>query len=190
MAQYTETRYNNWIKKIEETQIDLKNADSLNVFDNMIEDFVVACLNMLRDVKEREMTKKQAIEELINMQELLLREVKFEDDFKNDFFEFAREGLRVVIYSTIMKLEGKKTAKSFDALIKEAIKKEREGDFEGAFETVARMGLKILHGEKLPEDFELPEDGFVLNWLDGLDAINTVLLLSEIDSPTEILEDE
>lgn len=190
MAQYTETRYNNWIKKIEETQIDLQNADSLNVFDNMMEDFVVACINMLRDVREREMTKKQAIEELMYMQELLSNEIKFDDDFKNDFFEFAREGLKVVVNSTIMKLEGKKTAKSFDALIKEAIKKEREGDIEGASETISRMGLKILYGEKLPDDFELPEDGLVLNWLDGLDALNTVIMLSEIDSPTEILEDE
>jgi hypothetical protein len=89
-----------------------------------------------------------------------------------------------------MKLEGKKTKNTFESLLKEAMTKEKEGDFDGAFQTVAKMGVKILQGEKLPEDMELPEDGYVLNWLDGLDAINTVMILSEIDAPTEELEDE
>ncbi len=46
---------------------------------------------------------------------------------------------------------------------------------------IAKMGVKILKGERLPEDLEIPEDSIILNWLDGIDAINTTLILSEID---------
>ncbi|HID42729.1 MAG TPA: DUF2150 family protein [Archaeoglobaceae archaeon] len=191
MEYYSENRYNNWINRIKEAKVDLDNPDSIAVFDQMMEDFVVACINILRAVKEREIKKEQAFEELEEMRRLISESVKFEDPFKTDLYDFAREGLKVAVESTKMKLEGKKTTKSFESLLKEALKKEKEGDFDGAFQVVARMGVKVLAGEKLPEDIELPEDGFVLNWLDGLDAINTAMILSEIDAPSsEELDEE
>jgi len=190
MEYYSENRYNNWINRIREANVDLNDPDSIAVFDQMVEDFVVACINILRAVKEREITKKQAFEELEDMRNLISESIDFGDTFKTDLFDFAREGLKVAVESTKMKLEGKKTTKSFESLLKEALKKEREGDFDGAFQTVAKMGIKILAGEKLPEDLELPEDGFVLNWLDGLDAINTAMILSEIDSPSAESDEE
>ncbi len=187
---YSEARFNNWVNRIKESNIDIEDADSLAVFDQMMEDFVVACLNVIRAVRERELTKKQAMEELDNMEKILLSEVDFSDPLKNDFFEFVRESLKVVVWSTRYYLERKISKKDFDALLKEAIKKEKEGNFEEAMKVVARMGAKIFNGEKLPDDLEMPEDGMVLNWLDGVDVINTVMILSEIDVPTEESDDE
>lgn len=187
---YSETRFNNWVNRIKESNIDIEDAESLAVFDQMMEDFVVACLNVIRAVKERELTKKQAIEELDKIEKILLSEVDFSDPLKNDFFEFVRESLKAVIWSTKFYIDGKVSKKNFNALLKEAIKKEKEGDFEEAMKVVARMGTKIFKGERLPDDLEMPEDGLVLNWLDGIDAINTVMILSEIDAPTEESDEE
>jgi hypothetical protein len=184
MNYYNETRFNNWINKIRESHIDIEDAESLAVFDQMMEDFVVACLNLISAVDEGELTKEQATEELKKMERILFSNIDFGDPFKNDFFEFAREGLRAVIYSAKLGIEGEMSKKTFKVLLKEAIQKEKKGDFEGAFKAVAKMGAKVFRGEKLPEDLEVPEDGFVLNWLDGIDAINTVMILSEIDAPS------
>jgi hypothetical protein len=182
---YSETRFNNWVNRMKESNIDIEDAESIAVFDQMMEDFVVACLNVIRAVKERELTKKQAMEELDKIEKILLSEVDFNDPLKNDFFEFVRESLKVVIWSTRFYIDKKVSKKNFNALLKEAIKKEKEGDFEEAMKTVARMGAKIFSGERLPDDLEMPEDGLILNWLDGIDAINTVMILSEIDAPTD-----
>ncbi len=190
MEYYSENRYNNWINLIRETDVDLDDPNSLSVFDQMMEDFVVACTKLINAVREREINKTQALDELEEMRKLLILSVDFEEPFKNDFFEFAREGLKVAVQSAKMLLEGKKTKKDFDKLLQEAVDKEKDGDFEGAFTAVARMGTKVLRGEKLPEDMELPEDGYVLNWLDGLDALNTVMILTEIDAPSEEFEEE
>jgi len=187
---YSETRFNNWVNRIKESNIDIEDAESLAVFDQMIEDFVVACLNVIRAVKERELTKKQAMEELDKIEKILLSEVDFSDPLKNDFFEFVRESLKAVVWSTKFYIDGKVSKKNFNALLKEAIKKEKEGDFEEAMKVVARMGAKIFKGERLPDDLEMPEDGLVLNWLDGIDAINTVMILSEIDAPEESGDEE
>jgi len=185
MNYYSETRFNNWVNKIREANVDLEDADSLVVFDQMMEDFVVACFNVIRAAKEREITKKDALAELERMEEILNTKVSFDDPFKSDFFDFVKEGLKVVVKSAKYCVEGKISKKSINALIKEAVAKERKGDFEGAFDTIARAGAKVFKGEKLPENVEVPEDGMVLNWVDGIDAINTVMLLMEIDSPSD-----
>ncbi|AEA46826.1 DUF2150 family protein [Archaeoglobus veneficus] len=185
MNYYSETRFNNWVNKIREANIDLDNAESLAVFDQMMEDLVVACLNVIRAVKERELTKKEAIQELNAMEQILMSDVSFDDTLKSDFFDFVREGLRVVVNAAKYCVEGKISKKNFNTLIKEAVEKEKKGDFEGAFDTIARMGAKVFKGEKLPEDIDVPEEGMVLNWIDGVDAINTVMLLIEIDASTE-----
>ena len=182
MESYTEERFRNWINKIAETEVDLERSDSLNVFDQMVEDFTIACLNLIRALKEREITKKKALEELEKMGNLVLTSIDFGDEIKNELFEFIRESMKTIVYSTKLYIEGKSSKRSFESLLKDAIKKEKKGDFRGAFESVARMGAKVLKGERLPEDLEIPEDGFVVNWLDGVEMLDVVLRLMEIDS--------
>jgi len=184
MNYYNETRFNNWINRIQEAEVDIEDAESLAVFDQMMDDFVVACLNIIRAVREREITKKEALSKLDEMEKILEKNVNFDDPFKTEFFDFVREGLKAVVKSAKYCLQGKISKKSPSSLIKEAVKKEKEGDFEGALDTIARLGAKVFKGEKLPENLEIP-DGMVLNWMDGIDAINTVMLLLEIDSSDE-----
>ena len=182
MNYYSLDRFNNWIEKIRESHIDFSDPESLVVFDRMMEDLVVACLNIIRAVKERELTKKNAVKELKKIEKIVTSNVDFKDRTKNDFFEYIREGLRAIVNSAIYCLEGRFSKKSFNNLIKEAVKKEKKGDLDGAFDHIVRIGAKVFKGEKLPEELLIPEDSVVLSWIDGVDAINTVMLLMEIDS--------
>ncbi len=180
---YSETRFNNWITRIRESELIPDDPESLSVLDQMLEDFVVACVNIIRAVREREITKSDAAKELQEMEQIISSRIDLGDEFKNDVFEYLREAMRVIAKSAILALEGKISKKSFEALLKEAVQKETSGDIEGAFDAIARMGAKVFRGEKLPEDLEIPdEDLMIINWIDGVDAINTTMILSEIDS--------
>ena len=180
---YSETRFNNWITRIKETELVPEDPESLSVLDQMLEDFVVACVNIIRAVKEREITKSDAAKELQEMEGIISSRIDLGDEFKNDVFEYLREAMRVIARSAVLALEGRISKKSFEALLKEAVQKETNGDVEGAFDAIARMGAKIFRGEKLPEDIEIPdEDLMIINWIDGVDAINTTMILSEIDA--------
>lgn len=181
MELYNDERFNNWLNKIRETEVDAEKAESFAVFDQMVEDFVVACLNIIKAVRNREIKKNEGINEIEKMNELLNTKVDFGDEIKNEFFEFTKEGLRAVLKSFRYYLDGKSSRKDFAALLKDAVNKEKSGNLEGALDLIAKMGVKILKGERLPEDLEIPEDSIILNWLDGIDAINTTLVLSEID---------
>jgi len=181
MELYNSERFNNWLKKMREVEIDIENAESFTVFDQMVEDFVVACLNIIKAVKNREIKKSDGIAEIEKMNDLLSDTVDLGDEIKNEFFEFTKEGLKAVLLSFKYYLDGKSSKKDFNTLLKEAVNKEKKGDLDGALDLIARMGVKILRGERLPDELEIPEDSIILNWLDGIDAINTTLILSEID---------
>ena len=64
MTFYTEERLRNWVNRINEQELDFESAESFDVFDKMIEDFVVACMYLIRSVKDREISKKDALAEL------------------------------------------------------------------------------------------------------------------------------
>lgn len=186
---YSETRFNNWISHIRESELIPEDPESLSVLDQMLEDFVVACVNIIRAVKEREITKSDAAKEFQEMEQIISSRIDLGDEFKNDVFEYLREAMRVITRSAVLALEGKISKKSFGALLKEAVQKETSGDIKGAFDAIARMGAKIFKGEKLPEDLEIPdEDLMIINWIDGVDAINTTMILSEIDSSMDSVD--
>ena len=121
MEFYSEKRFRNWINKIKDSEVNLENVGSLNVFDQMVEDFTIACFNILKALKSKEISKREAIEELDKMNKLILTSVDFGDDMKNEFFEFIRESIRVVIHSAKLVIEGKISRKSFEQLLNEAI---------------------------------------------------------------------
>lgn len=177
---YTEERLKNWIKRINEA----KDEESLTIFDQMLEDVVIACLNIVRAFKEREIKKSDAEMELEKIASIFKRDVKFGSEVKNLAFQFTVESVEAIVKSFQYYLNGKISNKSFEALLKDALKKEKAGDLNGALDSIARMGAKVLNGEKLPE-FEIESDGIILSWLDGIDCISTVLEVMKIDAPSE-----
>jgi hypothetical protein len=179
MEFYTHDRFKNWITRIEETEVKESDPRTFEVFDQFVEDFAIACLNLVRSVKGRILTKKEALDLLESTKRYFLTSIDFGDDLKNDFYEFVKESIKAIIQSTMFYLQGKFSKKDFDSLLREALGKERKGDYTGAFETVAKIGAKVLKGEELPE---LNAEGYVANWLDGIETINFVIKIRQIDS--------
>ncbi len=181
MEFYPESRFKNWIKRIEESKIDENDVDTLNVFDQMVEDFVVACMNIVRAVKSREIKKDDAIREIDKIWRIVDSDISFDTDLKNMVYEFSIESVKAVLASFKYYLEGKTSKKDIRTLLLEALEKEKKGDLTGSFDLIARIGAKILRGEKFPE-LEIPDDSAILSWIDGIDAINTAIRLNEIDT--------
>lgn len=183
MEFYSEARFGNWVKKIAETEMSEENPESFAVFDQMLEDVIIACLNILRAVKEREIRKADALREVEGIMNLL-RNHDFGDELKNELFQFTLESIRAAVLSFKLYLEGKVSKKSFDVLLSDALKSERSGNLDESLNSIAMMGVKVLRGETLPE-LEVPDSSALISWLDGIDAISSVMELSKIDAPTE-----
>ncbi|WP_202319413.1 DUF2150 family protein [Archaeoglobus neptunius] len=183
MEFYSESRLNNWIRKIEETEIKEDDPDTFSVFDQMLEDMIIACFNLVRAVKEREIKKADALREIDKITGILSNH-DFGDELKNELYQFTLESIRAALLSFRYYFEGKFSRKDFASLVKDALAGEKKGNLEASLDAVARIGAKVIKGEQLPE-LDLPEDSEVLIWLDGVDAINSVMELSKIDVSTE-----
>ncbi|MCS7121400.1 MAG: DUF2150 family protein [Archaeoglobaceae archaeon] len=177
---YSENRLINWIKKIENA----KDEESLEIFDQMMEDVVIACLNIVRAIKEREIKKDDAEKELKKIRDLFSREIRFDSEVKDLAFKFTAESVEAIVRSFQYYLEGKTSKKSFESLLNEAFRMEKAGDLDGALDLIAKIGAKVISGEKLP-DIDVESDSIILSWLDGIDCISTVLELSRIDTSNE-----
>ncbi|MFN3383875.1 MAG: DUF2150 family protein [Archaeoglobaceae archaeon] len=184
MEFYSETRLQNWISKIKEAKINETDPSSLLVFDQMLEDVIIACFNVVKAVREREIKKSEALKELEKMKKMFNKDYQFDSDLKQDIFDLTIESIKAVFASFEYHLEGKTSKKGVKELLKEAIENEKKGKLDLAFDAVAKIGAKVIKGEKLPE-LNLPEDGFVLSWIDGIDAISMIVELSKIDASQE-----
>ncbi|MEM4644527.1 MAG: DUF2150 family protein, partial [Archaeoglobaceae archaeon] len=63
MEFYSETRLQNWINKINESKVSEDDPTTLIVFDQMLEDVIIACFNIVNAVKDREIRKAEALKE-------------------------------------------------------------------------------------------------------------------------------
>lgn len=180
MEFYSETRLQNWIKKINETRVSEEDPITLMVFDQMLEDVIIACFNILNAVRRKEIKKADALKEIEKIKNIFNKNFEFNSELKKDLFSLTRESLRAVLASFEYFLEGKFSKKDMKELIKDAIESEKKGNLDMAFDIIARAGAKVIKGEKLPE-LDLPEDSEIIGWIDGIDAISTTLELSRID---------
>lgn len=183
MEFYTETRLQNWISKINETKVSEDDPSSLLVFDQMLEDVIIACFSIINAVRDREIKKNDALRELEKMKNMFKQDFRFDSDLKQEIFDLTLESIKAVLASFEYYLEGKTSKKSVKELLKEAIENEKKGRLDLAFDAIARVGVKVIKGEKLPE-LNLT-DGIVLNWVDGIDAISMIVELSKIDASQE-----
>jgi len=186
---YPDSRLQNWIKKINESEVREDDPDSLSVFEQMLEDVIIACFSILNAVKNREIKKAEAIKELEKIASSFNKDYKLNSDLKTDIFMLTAEAIKASIESFRYYLEGKFSRKSIKELIKDALENEKNGKLDMAFYSIAKVGAKVIKGEKLP-DLNLQEDSVILSWLDGVDAIGMVVELSKIDASEEIAEDE
>lgn len=177
---YTEERLKNWIERIKEDETNLE------IFDKMLEDFIIAGIKLLESIKYREITKREAIEQIERINKIINKRFDFGEDVKNELFEITKDSMRVVLRGLEFAVNGRVSKKSFEKLFQEAVKMEKKGEIDKAFENIAKMAAKVLKGEKLSDNFEIPdEDLLVIGWLDAVDAINTIQILREIDRGDE-----
>lgn len=177
---YSEARIQNWIKKINDTRVSEEDPASLLVFDQMLEDVIVACFSILNAVKEREIKKADAIKEVEKISDLFSKKYELNSDLKTDIFYLTAEAIKAVLASFRYYLEGKISKKEIRELLREAFENERKGKLDLAFDAIAKIGAKVIKGEALPE-INLTEDSAILSWFDGVDAIAMMVELSKID---------
>ena len=184
---YTAERWENWLDRLREEEVDLEDEDSARLLFNMRDDTAIAVAKVLKDYDESELAGEEAQGKLEEIADIVLAEVEFADEDKQFIVGNAQESLRCVLYAAQEYVAGG-SADEANAVeyVRAAADAEAEEDLDAALVYSAKAGTRVIEGDEV--DVELPEEaefGLVGDWVDGLNSLSMAL-----SDPEVVEEDE
>lgn len=175
---YTQERWQNWIDKAKESGLKIDNQEKGAIFVNMEDDIVLACLKVIAKYDKKYISKEEALKHLAEIHEIILKKIEPIDEDIDLMLESTQISLIGVFASCERYInKGYHKTKSFDNLLKAALKAEKENNMRVVLDSISEIGANILAGGKLKEeDFENMPEGIVTEWLDGIDCITAAMM--------------
>jgi len=181
---YTEERWNNWLDRLREEEIDPESDDSARLFFNLLDDATIAVAKVVTDYQDGEFEDADAaVEELGRIREIVLSEVEFEDEEKQTLVEGIQTSLVCAFYAAEEYIVGGPAA---DGTIEEYIRAATaaevdEEDLDAALAYCVQAGTLVIDGEEFGLDIaEEIEYGYVADWVNGIDSLGHALADPEL----------
>jgi len=179
---YTRDRWQNWLDRLREEEIDPENEESARLLLNLQDDAAIAVAKVLTDHEDGELDEEGAMGELERIRGIVLSEVEFDDEEKLMLVDGVQTSLVCVFYAAEEYVVGGPAEEgSVEDYVRAAIDAEAEEDLDAAIGYAAQAGTRIIDGEEL--DMSLAEDveyGLVAEWINGLDSLQTALADPEV----------
>lgn len=189
-AFYSEERWQNWLDRIRDSELDPEEEESARLLLNLQDDVAIAIAKILRafegDVDEEsvisELNAEEAIAELDSLREVVLSEPAIEDDETAILLDGVQTSLVAAIYATQQYIaEGVTSDASIEEYLEMAADAEAEEEYDRALGLVTAAGTRVIDGE--PLDMTLADQmeyGLVTEWINGLDSLQNALSDPEV----------
>ncbi|MDZ5812199.1 DUF2150 family protein [Halorubrum sp. AD140] len=182
---YTDERWQNWLDRLEEEELDPENEDSARLLLNLQDDAAIAVVKVLAAFDEGRIDEDRAVEEVRGVREIVLADVEFDDEDKTMLIDGVQTSLVPVFYAAEEYVVGGVVEGDVTEFVRAAADAEAEEDLDAALGYVVQAGTRVIDGE--PLDIDLVEEleyGLVSEWVNGLDSLQ-----SAIEDP-EVVEEE
>ena len=183
---YSAERWQNWLTRVEEEELDPDNEDSARLLINLQDDAAIAIVKVISAFDEGRIDEDRAVEELAEIREIVLQEVEFEDKEKTILIDGVQTSLVPVFYAAeeyiVAGATGEEPVSEF---ITAAADAEAQEELDAALGYIVQAGTLIIDGEEL--DMSIAEEleyGLVAEWLNGLDSLQSAL------SDPEVVEED
>jgi hypothetical protein len=184
---YTEERWQNWIDRLRDEDIDPEEEDSARLLLNLQDDTAIAVAKILTDYDDGELDEDTALDELGDISETVLSEVDFEDEEKVMLIDGVQTSLMCVFYAAEeFVVGGPADDGSIEEYIEAAADAEADEDLDAALGYCVQAGTLVIDGRDM--DIGMAEDldfGLVAEWVNGLDSLQTAM-----SDPEVVEEDE
>ena len=184
-AFYTDDRWQNWLDRLQEEDLDPENEDSARLLLNLQDDAAIAVVKVLAALDEDRIDEDRAVEEIRGVRDIVLADVGFDDEDKVMLIDGVQTSLVPVFYAAEEYVVGGVVEGDVTEFVRAAADAEAEDDLDAALGYVVQAGTRVIDGE--PLDIELVEEleyGLVSEWVNGLDSLQ-----SAIEDP-EVVEEE
>ncbi|MFB6269657.1 MAG: DUF2150 family protein [Halobacterium sp.] len=183
---YSEERWQNWLDRLRDEDIDPEDEDSARLLLNLQDDVAIAVAKILKAYDDETIDEEEALDELADIREVVLSEPDFEDEDKLMLVDGVQTSLVCVFYSAEQYVaDGVAEETTIDEYIEAAVEAEAADDLDRALGLTACAGTQVIDGEDL--DMSILDDveyGLVTEWVNGLDSLQSAL------SDPEVIEDD
>ena len=183
---YTEERWQNWLGRIREEDIDAEEEDSARLLLNLQDDTAIAVAKILTDYDDGELDEERALSEIEDIEQIVLTELDFENEEKAMLVDGVQTSLMCVFYAAEEYIAGGPAAEgSIEEYVQAAADAEAEEEMDAALGYCVQAGTLVIDGAEM--DTGMSEDldfGFVAEWVNGLDSLQTAM------SDPEVVEEE
>jgi hypothetical protein len=183
---YTGDRWQNWIGRVAEEDLDPEDEDSARLLLNLQDDAAIAVAKIVNAHEDGRLDQEAAIEELTGVREIVLDDVDLADDEKRMLIDGVQTSLVCVFYAAEEYIAaGPATEGTITEYIHAAADAEEGEDVDAALGYLVQAGTRIIDGDEL--DIELVEEleyGLVSEWVNGLDSLQSAM------SDPEVVEEE
>ncbi len=183
---YTEERWQNWLDRIREEEIDPEDEDSARLLLNLQDDTAIAVAKIITDHDDGDLDRETALAELEDIEGIVLDEVDIADEETAMLIDGVQTSLMCVIFAAEEYVAGGPAEEgSIAEYVEAAAEAEAEEDLDTALGYCVQAGTRIIDGAEL--EMETVEDldfGLVAEWVNGLDSLQTAM------SDPEVVEEE
>ncbi|NHN48377.1 DUF2150 family protein [Halostella sp. JP-L12] len=183
---YSEDRWQNWVDRIKDEEIDPEDEDSARLLLNLQDDAAIAVAKVVAAYDDGTLSEEEALEEIADIRDIVLSEVEFDDEEKLMLIDGVQTSLVCVFYAAEeFVADGPAEGASVEEYVRAAADAEAEEDVDAALGYVAQAGTLIIDGEEL--DISIAEEvdyGLVTEWVNGLDSLQSAM------SDPEVVEEE
>ncbi len=182
---YSEERWQNWLDRVTEEELDPEDEDSARLLLNLQDDAAIAVAKVLAALNEDRIDEERAVEEIRQVSDIVLAEVGLDDEDKAMLIDGVQTSLVPVFYAAEEYVVGGVVEGDVAEFVRAAADAEADDDLDAALGYVVQAGTRVIDGERL--DIELVEEmeyGLVSEWVNGLDSLQ-----SAIEDPEVVEED-
>ncbi|WP_435333564.1 DUF2150 family protein [Haloarchaeobius sp. TZWWS8] len=184
---YSEERWQNWIDRIRDEEIDAEDEDSMRVFDLMQDDAAIAAAKIVSAHDDGELDEEAATAKINEIGEIVFTEPGFDEEDKVFLVGSVQESLSIVLHACMEYIHaGAADEASIEDYVAAAADAESEEDIESARGYLVKAGTLVIDGGQLSPDVgEGIEYGPVAEWLNGLASLQ-----SAMEDPEVVEEDD
>jgi len=184
---YTQDRWQNWIERVAEEDLDPENEDSARLLLNLQDDAAIAVAKIVNAYDDGRLDEESAVDEIGDVRDIVLDDVDLDDEEKRMLVDGVQTSLVCVFYAAEEYIAaGPADDGTIEEYVHAAADAEANEDLDAALGYLVQAGTRIIDGDNL--DIALVEDleyGLVSEWVNGLDSLQ-----SAMSDPEVVEEDE
>ncbi|QZX99741.1 DUF2150 family protein [Halobaculum rubrum] len=179
---YTADRWQNWLDRVAEEDLDPENEDSARLLLNLQDDTAIAIAKVLAAYDDDQLSEEEATDEVADIRDIVLADVDITDEEKAMLIDGVQTSLVCVFYAAEEYVVGGPAEEGTVAeYVEAAAAAEAEEDVDAALGYLVQAGTRIIDGDELPMDLvEDLEYGFVSEWVNGLDSLQSAMADPEV----------